>query len=162
MSESPPRDRPDGRSVGADPTSGERGPSIRHVLETVLYVDDLHRATAFYEGVLGLGCLVSTDGFCALDAGGGTVLLLFVRGSAADGADTEGGRIPAHDGHGRGHVAFAVASEQELEVWTRRLEADGMPIESRVRWPRGGASVYVRDPDGHSVELASPGIWPTY
>jgi catechol 2,3-dioxygenase-like lactoylglutathione lyase family enzyme len=31
-----------------------------------------------------------------------------------------------------------------------------------VGWPRGGRSVYFRDPDGHSVELATPGLWETY
>jgi hypothetical protein len=28
-----------------------------------------------------------------------------------------------------------------------------------VRWPRGGRSLYVRDPGGNSIELASPRIW---
>jgi catechol 2,3-dioxygenase-like lactoylglutathione lyase family enzyme len=31
-----------------------------------------------------------------------------------------------------------------------------------VRWPRGGESIYFRDPDGHLVELATPGLWDNY
>jgi catechol 2,3-dioxygenase-like lactoylglutathione lyase family enzyme len=31
-----------------------------------------------------------------------------------------------------------------------------------VQWEGGGTSLYFRDPDGRSVELATPGIWPTY
>lgn len=136
-------------------------PSVRRVLETVLYVEDLDRAGAFYEKLLGLAPVVSTDGFRALDAGGGSVLLLFERGSAADGAETDGGWIPPHDGRGRTHVAFAIGAD-DVAGWIERLEASGSSIESRVRWPRGGESVYIRDPDGHSVELATPGIWPSY
>jgi catechol 2,3-dioxygenase-like lactoylglutathione lyase family enzyme len=29
-----------------------------------------------------------------------------------------------------------------------------------VSWRRGGTSLYFRDPDGHSVEVATPGLWP--
>nr|WP_197998803.1 hypothetical protein [Gimesia aquarii] len=35
-------------------------------------------------------------------------------------------------------------------------------IESRVNWPRGGESIYFRNPDNHVVELATPGIWPIF
>jgi len=38
-------------------------------------------------------------------------------------------------------------------------ETNGVPIESEVRWPRGGRSLYVRDPAGNSVEIASPALW---
>ncbi|HWQ03343.1 MAG TPA: glyoxalase, partial [Candidatus Nitrosotenuis sp.] len=26
----------------------------------------------------------------------------------------------------------------------------------------GGRSIYFRDPDGHSLELVTPGVWPNY
>jgi catechol 2,3-dioxygenase-like lactoylglutathione lyase family enzyme len=35
-------------------------------------------------------------------------------------------------------------------------------VESRVTWLRGGTSLYFRDPDGHSLEVATPGLWPNY
>jgi catechol 2,3-dioxygenase-like lactoylglutathione lyase family enzyme len=35
-------------------------------------------------------------------------------------------------------------------------------IESRVKWPRGGESIYFRDPDDHLVELVTPGTWAIY
>ena len=36
----------------------------------------------------------------------------------------------------------------------------GIAVEGRTTWSRGGISIYFRDPDGHLVELATPGLWP--
>lgn len=140
----------------------EEEPAIERILETALYVEDVERSARFYRDLLGLKPLTCNDHFVALHAGSGTVLLLFEQGSALKGGETEGGWIPPHDGDGGSHIAFAVASGEELDRWVTRLRGANVPIESCVRWPRGGASVYVRDPDGHSVELATPGIWPVH
>jgi catechol 2,3-dioxygenase-like lactoylglutathione lyase family enzyme len=59
------------------------------------------------------------------------------------------------------HYALAIAAA-DLPAWEARLAAKGVPIEGRTDWPRGGRSVYFRDPDGHLGELATPGIWPIY
>jgi catechol 2,3-dioxygenase-like lactoylglutathione lyase family enzyme len=89
------------------------------------------------------------------------VLLIFRRGATDTASTFEGGSIPPHDGSGRSHFAFAVAAE-DLDAWRARLDAEDIAIESEVLWDRGGRSLYFRDPDGHSVELASPGVWPIY
>lgn len=136
-------------------------PSIRRVLETALYCDDLAGTSRFYREVLGLGVHFSDDRLVALDASGSTVLLLFARGASSMGVTFPGGTIPAHDGNGPAHVAFAVDAN-ELDAWETRLADAGIAIESRVQWARGGRSVYFRDPEGHSIELATPGVWPTY
>jgi catechol 2,3-dioxygenase-like lactoylglutathione lyase family enzyme len=72
-----------------------------------------------------------------------------------------GGTIPPHDGHGPVHLAFSIAAA-ERETWESRLNEAGIAIEGRTRWPRGGESIYFRDPDGHLLELATPGLWPGY
>ena len=33
------------------------------------------------------------------------------------------------------------------------------PLAVGIHWPRGGASLYLRDPAGNSVELAPGKIW---
>jgi catechol 2,3-dioxygenase-like lactoylglutathione lyase family enzyme len=131
------------------------------VLETALYVDDLGRAARFYEDVLGLRALTSDARFRAYDVGGRGVLLLFQRGATLETVKLSGGTIPPHDGHGPLHIAFAVTAD-ELGAWERRLEERGIAIEGRTAWPRGGHSLYVRDPDGHLLELATPGLWAIY
>lgn len=136
-------------------------PPITGVLETALYVADLERATEFYQGVLGLRAMSTSDRLVPMDAGSGTVLLLFQRGATSGGADTPGGRIPPHDASGPAHFALAVPADS-LEDWRAHLTERHVEIESEVQWPRGGTSLYFRDPDGHSVELATPGVWPVY
>lgn len=136
-------------------------PPIRRVLETALYIEDLPAARGFYAGVLGFPVLLETPRLIALDAGEQTVLLLFQRGMTTEPLETPGGIVPGHDASGPQHLAFAIAPEA-IEPWVAHLAANGISIESRVRWPKGGESLYVRDPEGHSVELATPGLWATY
>jgi catechol 2,3-dioxygenase-like lactoylglutathione lyase family enzyme len=143
------------------PERGAEGPRIARILETPLYVDDVERSASFYERTLGLRRMATGDRLIPMDAGGGSVLLIFRRGATDSASTFEGGSIPPHDGSGRSHFAFAVAAE-DLDAWRARLAAEDVAIESEVRWDRGGTSLYFRDPDGHSVELASPGVWPTY
>jgi catechol 2,3-dioxygenase-like lactoylglutathione lyase family enzyme len=136
-------------------------PRIERILETPLYVEDTERAARFYERVLGLQRMAHGERLIPMDAGGGSVLLLFQKGSTEAGSRFEGGWIPPHDGGGRSHFAFAVDSDS-VDAWRARLESEDVEIESEVRWGRGGVSLYFRDPDGHSVELATPGVWPVY
>lgn len=136
-------------------------PTIRRIVETALYCDDLERAVAFYRDVLGLAVLMPGPRLTAMDAGEGTVLLLFKRGASKDGVQLPDHWLPPHDGGGPVHMAFATDAA-ELPAWEERLASHGIAIESRIRWERGGTSLYFRDPDGHSVELATPGIWATY
>jgi catechol 2,3-dioxygenase-like lactoylglutathione lyase family enzyme len=136
-------------------------PTVTRMLETALYVDDLDEVTVFYRDVIGLRVLMTDPRLVAMDAGGGTVLLLFRRGATSAGADTPAGWIPPHDGQGPVHLAFAVDAGS-LPRWETDLHEHGIAIESRVTWARGGRSIYFRDPAGHSVELATPGTWETY
>jgi catechol 2,3-dioxygenase-like lactoylglutathione lyase family enzyme len=135
-------------------------PSIRRVLETSLYCDDLAATARFYEDILGMTVHFSDARLVALDASG-SVLLLFARGASRLGVTFADGTIPGHDGHGPAHLAFAVDAD-ELDAWVTRLTKAGVAVESRITWARGGRSLYFRDPEGHSVELATPGVWPTY
>jgi catechol 2,3-dioxygenase-like lactoylglutathione lyase family enzyme len=134
---------------------------LDRVLETCLYVDDLDRAAAFYEQVLGLTALTSDARFRAYDVGGVSVLLLFRRGATLEPVHLPGGTIPPHDGHGPLHIAFAITAD-DLPPWEGRLAEAGVDIESRTAWPHGGKSVYFRDPDGHLLELVTPGTWAIY
>lgn len=136
-------------------------PRIDGIIETILYTDDLSRAVGFYREELGFEPMVG-DGerFQALRVGA-QVLLLFKRGGTVTPTEVPGGIIPPHDGSGPHHIAFSV-SKASYAPWKDRLRTRGIRIESETTWERGGRSVYFRDPDGHLVELVTPGIWPNY
>lgn len=140
--------------------SDDAAPALGHVVETGIYVDDIDRACAFYEGVLGLTPMLSDARFRAYPLGQ-TVLLLFKRGSALETIHLPGGTIPPHDGAGRLHFALSIAAA-DVEAWRTRLAAHDVAIEGETRWPKGAVSLYFRDPDGHLVELVSPGLWANY
>lgn len=136
-------------------------PKLDAILETALYVDDLARAAAFYEDVLRLPVIHADKRMRAFDVNGRGVLLLFVRGGSAQPIEIPGGVIPPHDGSGPVHLAFSVAAD-DLEPWRERLIGKGVAVEGEASWPRGGRSLYFRDPDGHLLELATPGLWRGY
>lgn len=145
----------------AEPGSPGEAPPLRGVLETALYVADLGRARRFYETVLGLSALFADARLAAYDIGGRSVLLLFRRGASADPVQLPGGGIPPHDGSGRLHIAFAIDAAA-LDAWRSRLGEAEVAIEGEANWPRGGRSLYFRDPDGHLLELVTPGLWAIY
>lgn len=136
-------------------------PRLNRIVETALYVDDLDRARDFYEAKLGLVPLLTAKTLFAYDVGGASVLLLFQRGASLQTQRSGNGSIPPHDGSGPLHIAFAIDAE-DLAAWEVKLEQLDIPVEGRMQWDGGGRSLYFRDPDGHMLELVTPGLWKTY
>lgn len=136
-------------------------PRSTGLLETALYVADLDRSRAFYQEVFGFEVLLAEDRMVGLAVPGGAILLLFRRGGSTAPSETPGGTIPPHDAAGTQHMCIAVPLA-ELDRWEQHLAALGIPVESRVVQSFGGTSLYFRDPDGHSLEVAGPGLWATY
>ncbi|MFN0105935.1 MAG: VOC family protein [Bryobacteraceae bacterium] len=125
-------------------------PPLGGLLESALYVEDTRRSVAFYGKVFGFECIADFDRLCAMAVPGGAVLLLFRKGGTED-----------TDGDGQLHLAFSIPASA-LVQWETWLAANEIPIEKRQKWERGGDSLYFRDPDGHLLEVATPGVWLTY
>lgn len=116
---------------------------------------DLERTAAFYRDVLGLA-LVQQDTnpdepgvrhFWFGDAAGtaGTLVSFLEYPSLSDGSAGPG--VPHH-------FAFAVASLEELRAWVDYLRA--RDVECTDVMDRGRFhSLYLQDPDGHVVEIAT-------
>ncbi|HET6239094.1 MAG TPA: VOC family protein [Acetobacteraceae bacterium] len=136
-------------------------PRLGGVLETSLYVAELDRAREFYRRVFGLEVFFQDGRMCALGVAPGQVLLLFRHGTTDAPAPVPGGFIPPHGASGAAHLCFAIPLG-ELAAWEAHLHRLGIGVESRVTWRRGGTSLYFRDPDGHSLEVATPGLWPNH
>lgn len=129
------------------------------ILETILYVGDLAAAEAFYRDVLGFSVQSRQDGRHVFFRLSDQMLLLFdpIATGAPPASDAKL-PVPPHGAHGPGHVCFA-ATADELARWRKHLIANGVAIEAEVEWPRGGRSIYFRDPSGNSLEFAEPRIW---
>src|SRR5215467_8943189 len=130
-------------------------PKTAGILESSLYVSDVLRAVRFYEKIFGFR-VISDFGErgCAMQAGHHQVLLLFKKGGSRTIESP-------HDGDGELHVAFAIAAP-ELANWEAWQLQNGIPVEEKRTWDRGGQSIYFRDPDRHLLELATPGVWSIY
>lgn len=131
----------------------------RGILETVLYAPDLVAAEQFLTGVVGLAVHSrEAERYVFFRCGDGMLLVFNPDYTITQDKSIGGGFIPTHGGKGPGHAAFRIA-ESEIEPWRHRLAAAGVSIETEVRWPQGGHSIYFRDPAGNSLELATPAMW---
>jgi catechol 2,3-dioxygenase-like lactoylglutathione lyase family enzyme len=128
--------------------------NIKAVIETAIYVDDLQATEAFYRTVLGLRVMSQEpDRYVFFQVGEASVLLAF----RADAA-LKGNHLPPHGTSGPGHFALGIDADS-LDAWRKRLQDHGVIIEREVDWPRGGKSLYFRDPTENLVELVTPGVW---
>jgi uncharacterized protein len=114
----------------------------RHPDYVILAVDDLDRALGFWTGTLGLKLGHRSGPYAQLDTGA-TRLALY---DAAAMRETVGG------GDDRFEIGFKVADvDAAYEQLTTAGAAPAVPPTDR---PWGQRTAYVRDPDGHLVELA--------
>ncbi len=125
------------------------------VLETCLYAPDLEAAATFYRDVLGLTPYSEQVGRHVFFRCGQAMFLLFNPATTMQ----PGQALPNHGAVGPGHVAFA-STLDDVPRWRQQLEQHGVTIDREITWPGGGRSLYLRDPAGNIVEIATPTIWP--
>ena len=135
--------------------AGDPVPTAVGIGHVHLRVADLDRAVGFYRDVLGLPLAREARNDDDPDArhfwfgdpdGGGTLV------SFMEYPGLEKGRVGVGSTH---HFAFAVGSAEELEGWRDWLRS--RDVECSSVFERGGLrSIYLRDPDGHILEIATP------
>ena len=130
-------------------------PRIRGVYETVLYATDLGPVVEFYAQTLGLREIERPNEHSAAFrlADGGLLLIFDPEQSGAAGRF-----VPSHGAAGPGHMAFRVV-DGSVDQIAAELKGKGVEVEREITWPRGGRSVYVRDPAGNSIEFVEGEIW---
>jgi glyoxylase I family protein len=127
--------------------------AIDHV---VLRVRDLERAASFYRDVL--GCPVEKwqhdIGLMQLRAGSALIDLVTLDGKLG----REGGAGPGAEGHNVDHVCLRLEAFDETALRAHLLRhgvACG-DIVQRYGAEGDGPSLYIKDPDGNTVELKAP------
>lgn len=125
---------------------------LHHV---TLIASDLDATTAFYRDLLGLALVeqgANEDDpdarhfwFGDADGSAGTLL------SFLEYPGLEPGRVGVGSTH---HLALAIDSAEELDAWRDYLRDRG--VQTTDVFQRGRfRSLYLRDPDGHILELAT-------
>ena len=142
----------------AEPTPPEpRRLQLRGIHHITLICTNLERSVAFYRDVLGMRLVKQTVNaddrsarhFYFGDATGapGTVITCMEYPQMDAGAV---GRGSTH------HFALVVQSAEELEGWRSYLQSRGVGCTEALDRTYF-TSIYLRDPDGHIIELATRG-----
>ncbi|MBZ2208253.1 VOC family protein [Massilia soli] len=129
---------------------------LRHIDHVVLRVADLDAMVRFY--CEALGCTVERRrdevGLVQLRAGSALVDLVAVDGHLG----RRGGAAPGREGRNVDHICFRVEPFDEAAI-RAHLAACGVacgPAESRYGAEGEGASIYLDDPEGNTLELKGP------
>jgi glyoxylase I family protein len=131
--------------------------ALRGLHHLTAICQDLERTTAFYRDVLGLSLVSDTvsdddpDARHAWFGFGGSERTSLV--SFLEYPDMEPGQVGIGATH---HFAFLVESAEEQQAWQAYLREHDVPC-SEVFDRDGFHSIYLRDPDGHIVEIATRG-----
>ena len=134
----------------------ERRLRITGIHHITVICANLERSVAFYRDVLGLRLIKQT-----LNQDDRNARHFFFSGDALGAPGTvitcmeypymEEGTVGRGSTH---HFALCVESDDELEGWRRYLESRGVG-STQVLDRTYFKSIYLRDPDGHVIELAS-------
>ena len=133
----------------------ERRMRITGIHHITLLVSDVERSLTFYRNVLGMRLVKQTVNdddrsarhviFGDADGRPGTLI------TCLEYSDLDEGTVGRGSTH---HFALAVESEAELAAWRDYLTSRGIPT-TEVMDRSDFKSIYLRDPDGHILEIAS-------
>jgi glyoxylase I family protein len=143
-------------SPGAQSTPDRRPVQVAGLDHVVLRVGDLERSTAFYCDVL--NCAVEKWqpelGLLQLRAGSALIDLVTLDGPIGH----EGGAGAAREGRNLDHFCLRLErfDEAELRAHLAACGVEAGQTADRYGAEGYGASIYIRDPDGNTVELKAP------
>jgi len=122
---------------------------------TILYVSDVLRTVTFYETVFGLQRkFIAPDNAYAEMITGSTTLSFAVNELAA--SNLPNGFDPPRTDNKPQAVEIGFATDAVEEAVSKALAAGGTLEAPATTKPWGQVVAYVRDPDGHLVEICTP------
>jgi catechol-2,3-dioxygenase len=139
-------------------------PKLGQIVETILYTSDAQKLAEWYTSIFSLTPFLSIPNVVGFSLPNNTILLLFSRSSTTADKVFPSGTIPKHGcetGLGQ-HIAFACNGIEELREWEEHFKEKGVEILGTMDWELGGRSVYVKDWEGHVIEVMTRGVWEVY
>lgn len=130
--------------------------AIRHIDHVVLRVKDIEGMRRFYCDVLGARHVAYRPQFGMSHLRVGTAMLDLVEVEGPLGK--QGGAAPGAEGRNMDHLCFRVEPFDQ-EAIVAHLRKHGIAvgdIRSRFGAEGNGVSIYLRDPEGNTVELKGP------
>lgn len=131
----------------------QSGKTLNGIKETSLYVADLSITEKFYHERLNFPVISRVEGRHIFFRAGNSLLLCFLPEATRN--DEE---MPPHYANGQIHLAFEVPKNMyyPFKEW---IQNQGIPIEFEKHWHDDFLSFYFRDPDNHSLEILTEGMW---
>lgn len=117
----------------------------------ILYVDDLGKALKFYQDVFGFTEKMRQGPYGELSTGATTLAL-----SEREFVRSHLGLRPGPKGDGSSEVGFVVSSDELKACYQRALDAGATSVVEPKKQPWGQVISYVRDLDGHLIEICTP------
>jgi len=111
---------------------------MKRLVEIAFFSDDVERMAAHYERLLGAEPVARSEGMAIFMVEG---IKIFIHRKYEPGP----GDLPPEN-----HIAFAV---QDVDVVCQDLLQSGLTFETLPQDYYWGRSAYLRDPDGHLVEI---------
>lgn len=140
-------------------------PKLGQIVEVVLYTSNVGKLSAWYKDVFDLEPFEESPFLVGYNLPNDTLLLIFDRTKTTEDRPIEGaGTIPKHGcetGLGQ-HISFACVGPEEMDEWEAHFKNKGVEITGTMKWERGGRSIYVKDWEGHVIEIMTRGVWKVY
>lgn len=111
---------------------------MKKLVELAYFTENVEEMSRFYRNLLGVEPVAESEDMAIFMTGGTKV---FIHAAYTPGE----GNLPPED-----HTAFEV---EDLESACEQLTAAGLTLEVPPRDFYWGRSAYLRDPDGHQIEL---------
>jgi glyoxylase I family protein len=134
--------------------------ALKKIDHVVLRIRDLDKSLVFYCDVIGCEIEKRQEAIGLIQVRAGASLIDLVPVDRPLGQ--LGGAPPAREGRNVDHFAIQVASFDEAMI-RAHLEQHGVEVlESGMRYGAEGTgpSIYIKDPDGNTVELKGPAFSP--
>jgi lactoylglutathione lyase len=117
----------------------------------LLYVADVDKAVAFYSAALGITVRFQQGTYVEMETGGtalGFVTREFAQTHFKD-------KLPP-PGQGASEIGFVVPLKDVDATYQKALQSGASAVLEPENKPWGQRISYVRDPDGHLIEICSP------